>query len=78
MSRYPQALKPEKVSTDRYDARGKIKKVCEADGYVMARRPSCFPFVISLGAWELLPNNPEEGASFQLGGSTVYLVGEGA
>ena len=76
MSRHPQALKSKKVSTDRYDSRGKIKKVCEADGYVMARRPSCFPFVISLGSWELLPNNPEDGKNIQLNFSTVYSVGE--
>lgn len=78
MSKYPQVLNPKKVSTDRYDVLGKIKKVCEADGYVMARRPSCFPFVISLGAWGLLAETPEEGKNIQLNSSTVYSVGEGA
>ncbi|GCD60854.1 hypothetical protein NBRC3280_3424 [Acetobacter pasteurianus NBRC 3280] len=77
MSKYPQALKPGKVSTDRYDVFGKIKKMCEADGYVMARRPSCAPFVMSLGAWELLAKTPEAGAKIKVGGSTVYSVGEG-
>ena len=76
MSKYPQALKPKKVSTDRYDNRGKIKKMCEAEGYVMARRIGCAPFVLSLGAWELLAKTPEEGANIQVVGSTVYSVGE--
>ena len=76
MSKYPQALKPKKVSTDRYDNRGKIKKMCEAEGYVMARRLGYAPFVLSLGAWELLAKTPEEGANIQVVGSTVYSVGE--
>lgn len=52
MSKYPQALKPKKISTDRYDNRGEIKKMCEAEGYVMVRRSGCAPFVLPLGAWE--------------------------
>ncbi|KDE19701.1 hypothetical protein AZ09_10570 [Acetobacter aceti 1023] len=77
MSKYPQALKPKKVSTDRYDVFGKIEKVCEAEGYVMVRRPRNVPFVMSLGAWELLAKTPEAGAKIKIGGSTVYSVGEG-
>ena len=78
MSKYPQVLKPKKVSTDRYDNRGKIKKMCEAEGYVMVRRSGCAPFVLPLGAWELLAKTPEAGAGIQLSGSTVYSIGEGA
>ena len=77
MSKYPQVLKQKKVSTDRYDNRGKIKKMCEAEGYIKARRLGCAPFVLSLGAWELLAKTPEEGANIQVAGSTVYSVGEG-
>ena len=50
--------------------------MCEAEGYVMARRIGCAPFVLSLGAWELLAKTPEEGANIQVVGSTVYSVGE--
>lgn len=76
MSKYPQELQAKKVSTDRYDAIGKIKKVCEAEGYVMARRSGCAPFVLSLGKWELLAKTPEAGDLIQLRGSIVYSVGE--
>lgn len=76
MSKYPQALKPKKISNDRYDVRGKIKKMCEVEGYVMARRSGCAPFVISLGAWGLLAETSEEGKNIQLNGSTIYFVGE--
>ena len=77
MSKYPQVLQPKKVSTDRYDVFGKIKKVCEAEGYVMVRRSGCAPFVLSLGAWELLAKTSEAGANIQVAGSTVYSIGEG-
>ena len=78
MSKYSKALQEKKVSSTRYDAFGKIKKLCEAEGYVMARRLGCAPFVLSLGAWELLAKTPSEGANIQVVGSTVYSVGEGA
>ena len=35
----------------RYDESGPIVAMAVAKGYVMARRPKCVPFVLSVKAW---------------------------
>lgn len=37
---------------------GPIRAMACANGYVMARRPHCVPFVMSVKEWLALPNIP--------------------
>lgn len=39
----------------RKDAQGEIRKMAEAEGYVMVRRPRYAPFVLSEREWRALP-----------------------
>ena len=34
--------------------RGPVRLIVEAEGYVMARRPGCAPFVLSVKEWRAL------------------------
>ena len=36
----------------RFDGLGEIRLMAEADGYVMCRRPGCFPLIMSRKAWD--------------------------
>lgn len=38
----------------RYYINGPIKRMAEADGYVMVRRPGCTPFILSRKEWDAL------------------------
>jgi hypothetical protein len=39
----------------RYDHNGPLRKMAEAEGYVMIRRPRMMPFALSLTDWLTLP-----------------------
>jgi hypothetical protein len=43
------------ISERRYDEGSEIREMARADGYVMARRPGCMPFVISAKEWDAMP-----------------------
>lgn len=44
--------------TTRHDAIGPVRVLAVAEGYVMARRPHCSPFVLREGEWSKLPSDP--------------------
>lgn len=35
----------------RFDSRGELRLMAQADGYAMVRRPGCMPFVMSFSDW---------------------------
>ena len=39
---------------------GQLKPMAFADGYVMARRPGCIPFVMTEREWQKLPEFEKE------------------
>lgn len=53
----------------RYDHLGKMKLMATADGYVMARRPYCKPFVVTLEYWMKLSEKPYEYINVEKQGS---------
>lgn len=42
----------------RYDRHGRIRLVARAEGYVMARRPGCAPFVLTERKWDSMDREP--------------------
>lgn len=44
-----------KTTERRYDAHGVKVWMAEADGWVMARRPNCVPFVVPRKDWDRMP-----------------------
>lgn len=47
-----------KIREERYDRYGPIRKMAEADGYVMIRRPRATPYAISQKEWDALAREP--------------------
>lgn len=45
------------TSETRYDHIGPLRKMTEAEGYVMIRRPQAMPFVLSVADWSVLPTS---------------------
>jgi len=43
---------------ERYDRKGPIRKMAEADGYAMVRRPGCAPWVMDIKQWNSLWSSP--------------------
>lgn len=47
--------KAKSIPTIKYDGAGKCVLMAFADGYIMARRPGCVPFVMRVKAWMTQP-----------------------
>lgn len=44
-------MKPALIPTERHDKDGQLKLMAVAEGYVMARRKGCPPFVVPVQKW---------------------------
>ncbi|WP_206934167.1 hypothetical protein [Roseococcus thiosulfatophilus] len=53
-----------RIQVERFDVNGRpIRLMAAADGYVMAQRPGCEPFVLPMRRWEVLATKPPKVAS---------------
>jgi hypothetical protein len=56
MTKIPPIIGP---GAKRYDGLGEIRCMAAVDGYCMARRPGCIPFVLSVDEWLALAPKPD-------------------
>lgn len=45
------AAKERRIMPPDFKGGGEVRLMCMAEGYVMARRPGCLPFIVSAEDW---------------------------